>query len=239
MRNIVIDRGNTRTKAGVYDDAKKIFEDSIEGVDVEHLMRLSDEFQCKRCIISSVAQDSPETYSLLKNNMEKFVYLDEKTPLPLENLYSTPATLGRDRIAACVGANSIKPNQNILVIDVGTAVTYDIVNSKNQYVGGNISLGLEMRAEALHTFTARLPRVEVESNVNMYGTTTKSAIQSGIMLGLEYEIKGYIDRISNFYPCLSVFLTGGHSFFFENKLKSAIFAKDLLLLGLNHILNYR
>lgn len=239
MNNLVIDKGNSSIKVGVYDEAcNQLYMNRFVTLTESALLSLSDEFSCNRCIVSSVVNDLPHQYEELKARMDKFITLDEHTPLPIENLYSTPSTLGRDRLAVCVGANYIKPNQNLLVIDVGTAVTYDIVNSKNQYVGGNISLGLEMRAKAMHAFTAKLPEVKIDPEVGTYGTTTETALQSGVMRGLQYEIEGYMTCLSKIYPHLSVFLTGGGSFYFEKFFKSAIFAKDLLLLGLNRILIY-
>ena len=175
----------------------------------------------------------------LKNRAKKFIQLDENTRLPIENLYKTPETLGQDRIAACVGANFLMPDTNLLVIDAGTAITYDIVNAKNQYVGGNISPGLEMRKNALHNFTQKIPLIEITELVPAFGATTNEAILAGVVNGLIYEIEGYISLTSNVYPKLSVFLTGGDAFYFEKKLKSTIFANEnLLLVGLNRILNF-
>lgn len=239
MRNMVIDMGNTSTKVGLFDDDEIVHFQILKEFSVEELVKIAAAHSVHAAIFSSVVKVDPEALALLAKELPNFVLLDADTPLPIENLYATPKTLGCDRIAACVGANYLMPNTNLLVIDAGTAVTYDIVNSKNQYVGGNISLGLEMRAKALHDYTSKLPKVEVPNHPILCGSTTETALQAGILTGLTCEIDGFIDSFSMVYPNLSVFLTGGSTFYFERSLKNAIFANDkLLLIGLNRILTY-
>jgi len=237
--NLVIDKGNSATKVGVFENENLLYSTIFEKFGKNEAVSLFEQFGISGAILSSVTDIEPELVSYLDEVLEKFILLDEKTPLPIENLYKTPETLGKDRIAACVGANCLKPNSNLLVIDAGTAVTYDVVNNKNQYVGGNISPGLEMRKKALHTFTQKLPLIEMKDSAPLIGTTTNEAILAGIVNGLIYEMDGYISSISDVYPNLSLFLTGGDAFYFERKLKSTIFAsQNLLLTGLNRILNY-
>lgn len=240
MKTLVIDQGNTSTKVGIFDGDEMIHFQRLSAFTVNEVVQIAERFSVEASIFSSVVALDDAFVSALRFSLPRFVLLDENTPLPIGNLYATPKTLGRDRLAVCVGANYIKPNANLLVIDAGTAVTYDIVNDRNQYVGGNISLGLEMRAKALHDYTSKLPKVELPETIPMCGTTTETALQAGIMSGLVYEIDGYISSFSAVYPGLSVFLTGGSAFCFERRLKNAIFAHDnLLLLGLNRILTFR
>lgn len=235
----MIDQGNTSTKVGVFDGDDLVFFQRLPEFTVDAVVQVSQQYSVEASILSTVVALNESFLSELRSALPHFLLLDADTPLPIENLYATPKTLGRDRLAVCVGANYLKPNSNLLVIDAGTAVTYDIVNEKNQYVGGNISLGLEMRAKALHDYTSKLPKVEVPKHVQMCGTTTETALQAGILMGLTYEIDGYIDSFSAIYPNLSVFLTGGSTFYFERSLKNAIFAHDnLLQIGLNRILTF-
>jgi len=238
--NLTIDQGNTFTKIGIFEQDNLIADVAVPDNDMENkLAELFATYPIKNCILSSVIHTSPKTIDLLTSKSKKFIELNENTPLPIENLYKTPETLGKDRIAVCVGANYLKPNANLLVIDAGTAITYDVVNAKNQYVGGNISPGLEMRRKALHTFTQKLPLIEIKDSVPMLGTATNEAILAGIVNGLIYEMEGYISSLLSIYPNLSVFLTGGDVFYFEKKLKNSIFAdSNLLLVGLNRILNF-
>ncbi|MCB9018460.1 MAG: type III pantothenate kinase [Paludibacteraceae bacterium] len=240
MCNLVIDQGNSSTKIGVFDKGVLLFSERYPMFGALEIASIWSRFEVEDSILSSVVDLDSELLSLLQAKSHRFVLLDESTPLPISNLYETPKTLGRDRLAVCVGANFLKPDSNLLVIDAGTAVTYDIVNSKNQYVGGTISPGLDMRARSLHNFTKKLPLVEVKEDVGIYGTTTETALQSGVLNGLVYEMDGYVNALSSVYPDLSVFLTGGSSFYFERKLKSVIFAnQNLLLVGLNRILSFR
>jgi len=237
--NLIIDQGNSFTKIGVFLDKELLFTDFFDRFEIGYLESLFKIYPISAAILSSVANPEEAVIEYLREKTNKFILLDEQTPLPIENLYKTPKTLGKDRIAACVGANFFKPNANLLVIDAGTAITYDVVNARNQYIGGNISPGLEMRRRALHTFTQKLPLIEMKDAVPMLGATTEEAILAGIVNGLVYEMKGCISALSSVYPGLSVFLTGGDTFYFEKKLKSSIFAsRNLLLIGLNRILNF-
>jgi type III pantothenate kinase len=159
--------------------------------------------------------------------------------LPIKNKYSTPKTLGLDRIAAAVGANMLCPNTPLLIIDMGTAITYDFVNSENEFVGGNIAPGVNMRLRAMNKFTNKLPLLEARQEEKLLGNDTSSAMMAGVMRGIEFEIEGYISEIIKKNSNLSVFLTGGDVFFFEKTLKSSIFVvSNLLLIGLNEILRY-
>ena len=238
--NLIIDQGNSFTKTGIFSGEELVYTAIFKRLEEKDLESFFELYPVSAAIWSSVANPEYGVIGYLKKKLEKFVLLDENTPLPIENLYKTPETLGKDRIAACVGANYFKPNANLLVIDTGTAVTYDVLNVKNQYVGGNISPGLEMRKKALHTFTQKLPLIEIKDSAPMLGTTTDEAILAGIVNGLIYEMEGYISSFSSVYPDLSVFLTGGDTFYFEKKLKSSIFAsQNLLLVGLNRILNFK
>ena len=167
------------------------------------------------------------------------LYLGADTPLPVENLYETPRTLGYDRMAAVVGANALCPGRDLLVIDAGTCITYEFIDASGRYHGGNISPGLQMRFKALHQFTGRLPQVQAEGRLLPLGKDTDTAIRSGVLQGMEYEISGYIQTMKHKYPELLVFLTGGNEFSFDTNLKNIIFAdKFLVLKGLNRILNY-
>lgn len=255
MMNLVIDQGNSSAKVAVFDTQKEegkngtekeredagkmVYYQKYELFSVAEAKKLCEKFPIGQAIISTVMNDDDELNGYLKERLYRFVRLDNETPLPIEIRYKTPQTLGRDRVAVCVGANYLKPNRNLLVIDAGTAITYDIVNSKNQYVGGNISLGIEMRRQALHTFTAKLPLVEVEDDEPLVGTTTEEAIASGIVNGVTCEMQGYIDEVSSVYPDLLLFLTGGSGKCFEKRIKKTIFANPKLVhIGLNRILTF-
>ncbi len=238
--NLVLDFGNTKIKAAVFSETNEIVEFFTWDAYSE---RVIDEIKAKYLIenvlLCSVVAVSEEIKQHLKSNFSFYIKLDSSTKLPIKNNYSTPHTLGLDRIAAAVGANMICPNTPLLVIDMGTAITYDFVNSSNEYEGGNIAPGVNMRLKAMNHYTNKLPLLEAREEKRLLGNDTTSAMMAGVMRGIEFEIEGYISEIKKKNSNLSVFLTGGDVFFFEKTLKSSIFVvSNLLLIGLNEILRY-
>jgi type III pantothenate kinase len=159
------------------------------------------------------------------------------TPLPIKNNYATPKSLGKDRLAAAVGAWSLFPNQNSLSIDVGTAIKFDLINQASEYIGGSISPGISLRFQSLHNFTAKLPLVQYKNSHPLIGFDTETSILSGVLNGINSEIDGLIELYKVQYPDLKIILSGGDSIYFENNLKSNIFAvSNLVQIGLNEIL---
>ncbi len=238
--NLVIDIGNTRTKFSVFNRGEVLITVPVEEFKPEHIDVLKKEYlDLNRAILSSTQGCSEELRIALQNNFEIFIELNEDTPLPVQNCYQTKETLGRDRIAAAVGAFDLYPGTNCLIIDAGTAITYDIINDKKQYLGGNISPGIDMRFKALHRFTAKLPLVESEELNKLYGTTTEEAIRAGVQNGVVFEVDGAIEVFKEFYRNLNVIITGGDVEFFDKKLKNSFFVHfNLIALGLNRILEY-
>ena len=138
-----------------------------------------------------------------------------------------------------MGANNIFPDTNVLVIDLGTAITFDLVNNKNQYLGGTISPGLNLRFKALNQFTDQLPLLEKREKFDIIGNDTHSAIISGVQTGIKFEIEGYIHQLQNDYDRLKTILTGGDAIFFDKMLKNTIFVNlNLNFVGLNIILEF-
>ena len=178
----------------------------------------------------------------LKKSIPLVIQLDENTPLPLKNGYATPKTLGYDRLAVAVGANYLHPDKPLLIIDAGTAITYEFVSEDNTYCGGNIAPGVSMRMRSMHDYTQKLPLLEpcqTDVPAGAMGDNTHDAMCWGVIVGMTYEIEGYIDAMKAKYPSILIFLTGGDAFFFERRLKSSIFvSQNLLLLGLYCILRY-
>jgi type III pantothenate kinase len=237
--NVCIDKGNSSTKVGVFDQNTLIDTFTFGIFDAKTIQNIFEKFPVDACIFSSVVDDNKEIVDFLQSKTEKTVVLSHETQLPIQNRYKTPQTLGKDRLAAVVGAAFLKPNCDILVIDAGTAITYDFIDAEGNYRGGNIAPGLQMRLRALHEFTSKLPLVEAETETPLLGINTRSAIISGAIYGIVFEIDGYINELKYKYPQLSTFLTGGSTFYFDTKLKSAIFAeKNLVLIGLNRILQH-
>lgn len=237
--NLVIDIGNTSTKLAVFEGNTMVEVFTETGQSVAELPRLMTKCNIEQGIIATVVGVDPDVLEQLKKLPFPILWLDENTSLPVVNLYESPKTLGYDRIAAVVGAYDQYPGRNILVIDAGTAITYEFIDAAGQYQGGNISPGVNMRFKALNQYTSRLPLVSPEGRRLAMGKDTETAIRAGVMEGVKYEIQGYIMSLMHKYPELLVFLTGGDEFSFDSKLKNIIFADRFLVLkGLNRILNY-
>lgn len=237
--NLCIDLGNSSAKIGIFDGDILMHSFSVQALSNEDIEEILGKWKINASIISSVRNDNAALTLNLKKRLQSVIELTHGTPVPIENSYSTPETLGKDRLAAVVGASFLKPDTNLLVIDAGTAITYDFIDSEKKYHGGNIAPGLEMRLRALHEFTQKLPLVEPISETPELGYDTETALASGAIYGIVFEIDGYIGSLKNKYPGLSTYLTGGSTFYFYNKLKNAIFAeKNLVLIGLNRILKY-
>jgi type III pantothenate kinase len=191
-------------------------------------------------ILSSVRNENHDLHLFLNNHLDNYIYLDSQTPVPIENLYQTKETLGKDRLAAIVGANFLYPDKDLLVIDAGSAITFDFINAQGQYFGGNIAPGLSMRFRALHEYTSKLPLQSQEEGIPLLGRNTKEAIIAGVQNSIVFETDAYIETIKGIHPGLISLLTGGDAKFFDNKLKNSIFVvSNLVHIGLNRILNFR
>jgi len=237
--NLTIDIGNTRTKLGFFADGRLMNKIVWEKWKIEDLKNLLDNHSAENIICSTVRPVNWEVIQYLSSK-SFFLNLDETTPLPIQNLYETPKTLGRDRLAAVVGARALYPGQDCLVIDAGTCITYDIIDARGNYLGGNISPGLKMRLQAMHQFTASLPLVAAKENIGMdIGKNTKQAIQIGGEMGNVLEMEAWILYFQDKFVGINTILTGGDAEYFAKRLKTKIFANsNLVLIGLNKILNY-
>ncbi len=241
MYNLIVDAGNSSIKMFVFSDGEII--KYVKCHKIEELMPaladLSLSQQISRCIISSVSVDSRKIADAFGSAFPVLIF-DKSTNIPINIRYKTPETLGSDRVAAVVGAVSRFPKRNILVIDSGTAITYDIVTENGDYLGGNISVGLKSRFRALHNFTEKLPLLMVDKSLDsLYGSNTTEALTIGVQNGMIYEVEGFIKAFSEKFDNLLVVFTGGDSFFFDIKINFCTFAEpNLVALGLNEILEY-
>jgi type III pantothenate kinase len=238
--NLIIDIGNSQAKVAIFNNRRILKNIIYDQFNEELLLELKAEYpELTYAILCSVADRDEKLIEILKKEFELLIELDYQTPIPIENLYESKESLGQDRLAAAVGANYLFPGSDILVIDAGTAITYDVVDSQNRYLGGNISPGLETRFRSLHEFTQKLPLVEVADEWPLIGKNTEEAIRAGVQAGVLFEMDTMIDRIRDQWIDCKVVLTGGDSFFFDQKLKNTIFVMfELTLLGLNRILEY-
>lgn len=237
--NLVIDIGNTRRKLAVFKGDQLVTSKSTS----DDLIQIIEQFKfqfpdMKSAILSTVVKVDIHLIQYLKTNFN-FLQFNHKTPIPIKNLYKTPETLGKDRLAAAVGAKIVYPKNNVLVIDAGSSITYEILTKYGEYMGGIISPGIHLRAKALNQFTDQLPLVQPKKNVKLIGTDTESCLQSGIINGSIAEVNSMIADFSKEFNDLKIILTGGDAIYFEKSLKYNIFASEnLVLQGLNYILEF-
>jgi len=237
---LIIDVGNTYVKFAIFND-----DDIVDKITCETnrfifgvRKTLSNHSNVNKAIISSVGK-LPKSKIATLQSLVDLVIVNSDLNFPFTNKYSTPKTLGADRLALVCAAIKKYPNTNTLVIDAGTCVTYDFVTSNKNYLGGAISPGIRLRYKALNNLTANLPLLDTSKPESIIGDSTENSIHSGVVCGIIKEIDGVVKEYSKKYKDLTVILTGGDTEFLSNQLKSSIFANsNFLLEGLNYILQY-
>lgn len=238
--NLIVDVGNSFVKIAVYESKTLIFKGTFKNFDVLNQLQsiIVDFPDIKNAIYSSVGCLSDSVLSYLKVNFE-LVFLSHNLNTPFVNKYNTPQSLGVDRIALATAATVDFPGKNVLVIDAGTCITYDFKNFHEEYLGGAISPGLEMRYKSLNYFTKELPLLKLVNVEDLIGNDTESSMHSGVINGMISEIDGVIDRYKAKFDDLTIVLTGGDAEFLSLRLKNSIFANSNFLLdGLNHLLEF-
>jgi type III pantothenate kinase len=228
---LAVDIGNTKIKAAVFEGnvlAEKFTFDKEEWREsIEKILKKFPE--ARQTILSSVGKDDDELFLWLKGNTN-LTAVNHASLFPFTNKYATPATLGIDRMVLAAGAVLQYPGQNRLIIDAGTCITYDFVDSNDNYLGGAISPGLQMRYTAMHTFTAKLPLLYPEMPQDYIGNSTNESMHSGAALGLLHELQGFMNQYGKQYQEVTIILTGGDADFLAKRLKNTIFANSNFLL---------
>jgi type III pantothenate kinase len=238
--NLIFDIGNTSTKIAVYDGEEKKTSLLTKQFSWHKLQEIFSQYSDKidKAIVSTVRNTPEYVIDMATLGIPYVQVLSHKTKLPFKNEYETPETLGPDRIAAVAGAFHMFPGRNVLIIDAGSAVTYDYLSGKT-YKGGNISPGLIMRFRALHRFTGKLPLGSTLEKYSSTGKNTLEAITAGVTDGLIYEINEYIRTFQEKNIDSMVILTGGDSGYLKDRISYKInYQPDLVLTGLNYILEY-
>lgn len=230
MNKLVIDVGNTLVKGGLFNEKGELAK-----IEVAHsIHEIIEKFETANLnyvYLSSVKKLSEINISI------PFGVLDDKSILPFKNLYKTPETLGRDRIAAVAAASVLYPHTPVLILDIGTCMTIDFINASNEYLGGNISPGINMRLKAMNLLTDKLPLSSKDCETDFLGDSTLSALANGAIVGMSNEIEGYIVNFMLNYPDLKVVFCGGDAIFFEKRVKNKIFADpNFVLQGLYQLL---
>ena len=237
----VIDEGNSLTKIAAYKSDEWLFFDQIETL---------SEFFLRQCVHNFSTQNKPKalfistkkTYIQQQKILSRFFDLmifSHQTSVPINNLYETPATLGLDRLASVTGASSLFENCNVLVIDAGTCITYDFIDAQKNYHGGGIIPGLQMKLQALHNFTGKLPLVPLNTAKKLCGRNTEEAILAGAINVTLLGLDALITYFKQQYADLKTVICGGNTEIVQNSLKNDTFAKPkLVLYGLKQILDF-
>jgi type III pantothenate kinase len=235
--NLSIDLGNTYAKTGLFSEGKLV--EANWNLTYQELVDYVQSIHPQYIMTSSVSYSEEQLMDEFSKITPDIYLLKSTTPVPISKLYYTPETLGADRVAAAIGAKVLYPQNNCLVIDMGTCITYDLVDENNNFQGGIISPGVRMRFKAMNTFTKRLPLLEPEEIPSLIGKNTKHAMRSGVMNGLLAEINGLIEEYGKVLTNINVILCGGDATYFANRIKYPNFVvPELVLIGLNRILEY-
>ena len=237
---LTIDVGNTNVKVAVFKQFnltdKFVFQKNNFQNNFQIIFKKYPNHS--KAILSSVSMLDEKDIVWLKNQIE-IIEINANSVFPFTNKYTTPNTLGTDRMVLAAGAVIEYPNQNILIIDAGTCVTYDFITNKKEYLGGAISSGLRLRYQSLYNYTDKLPLLQNNTPDNFIGNSTAQSIHSGVVNGLCYEIEGFISEFSVKNEQFTIILTGGDAIFLANRLKSTIFAdENFLLKSLHQLYTY-
>ncbi|HSD08590.1 type III pantothenate kinase [Flavobacterium sp.] len=238
---LAVDVGNTRIKAAVFEGSTMlesfVFLKNELKINIQNILKKYK--KTTHLVVSSVSDIEKQSFLDFENHINvHFVSHDDA--FPFVNKYKTPRTLGVDRMVLAAGATLQFPEQNRLVIDAGTCITYDFIDASNAYLGGAISPGLKLRYAALHNFTAKLPLLDLEEPEYFIGKSTTESLHSGVVNGMVYEIEGFIEEYRKAYPNFIIILTGGDTVFLAKRLKNTIFANsNFLLESLNQIFQYK
>jgi type III pantothenate kinase len=238
---LTIDVGNTRIKGAVFENYNTLEYFVFPEKEIqEKITAIIKKYQkITHLVVASVGNIEKDTFLRFENKL-KVWFISHDDVFPFTNNYSTPKTLGIDRMVLASGATLQFQGKNRLVIDAGTCITYDFIDQNDMYHGGAISPGLRLRYESLHNYTEKLPLLTLENPKNTIGDSTAQSIHSGVVNGLTYEIQGFIEEYSVRYSNFIIILTGGDTDFLAKRLKNTIFANsNFLLESLNQIFQYK
>lgn len=236
MLNLVIDMGNSRIKAGLFQNSQLVRE--LICSDLPTLGQQLAGVEIQNVLVSSVRAEAGEIPRFVPVAGKHLVF-SAQTPVPIQNGYGTPGTLGVDRLAAAVGAAHLFPQEHCLVMDAGTCITYDVLDAAGVFQGGVISPGIQMRYQAMHTFTGKLPLLNGHALPTLPARNTADAMRGGVLYGVLAEAEGIMQHYEQRYNPLKVILCGGDAPFFESTVKARIFViPELVLIGLNRILEH-
>ena len=234
--NLVLDVGNSLLKIALFEKSELIQKLKFSENYKKNTEDIISKYKVTHSIISNVGRIDDSIINILKESTN-LLLVSNQLKIPFKNLYKSKNTLGQDRLALVSAAAFNFPNENVLIVDVGSCITYDFKNNNNEYLGGGISPGISMRFKSLNTFTSNLPLIDFDSIYQLIGNNTKNSITSGVVNGTISEINGIIQQYREEFKNIRIILTGGDSNFLLKKIKNTIFAdRNFLLIGLNKLL---
>lgn len=234
--NLVLDVGNSLLKIALFEKSELIQKFKFSENYKRNIEDIISKYKVTHSIISNVGRIDDSIINILKESTN-LLLVSNQLKIPFKNLYKSKNTLGQDRLALVSAAAFNFPNENVLIVDVGSCITYDFKNNNNEYLGGGISPGISMRFKSLNTFTSNLPLIDFDSIYQLIGNNTKNSITSGVVNGTISEINGIIQQYREEFKNIRIILTGGDSNFLLKRIKNTIFAdRNFLLIGLNKLL---
>lgn len=234
--NLVLDIGNSLLKAGIFKNNNLINYCEFNKDYFLNVKSILDNNPISHSIASNVSESNNKLIELLSNKTN-LIEFNSSLNVPFKNCYQSKNTLGKDRIALVSNASKEYPKENVLLIDLGSCITFDFLNNKNEYLGGSISPGLRMRYKSLNNYTANLPLLDPKEIDYFIGKNTEDSIHSGIINGIISELNSTVEKYKSQYKKIRIILTGGDSKFLFKKIKSGIFANsNFLIFGLNFLI---
>ncbi|MDR0792584.1 MAG: type III pantothenate kinase [Chitinophagaceae bacterium] len=228
ITTLCFDFGNTRLKYGVFEGKNFVEEVFLENDSVESITEALTKYNPQKTILSSVINHNPQIETLLAQQ-SKFHLVGADSKMPIIVPTGNARSIGADRLALLMGAINEAPHKHNLIIGLGSCITYNFINKFNQFLGGSISPGLQMRFKSMHDFTAKLPLQTPDWNFPLVGYDTRTNLLSGVILGMSLEIDGVVNAYAEKYSKFNVFMTGGDMKFFLPQLKNQIIADANLL----------
>lgn len=225
---LTADIGNTSITLGLFEEDAIVEEYRLASdkdlslEEYEVLLRtLFKDFNIGGCIISSVVEELTQKFKIAVDNVFKLnsIILSTDINTGVKIALDIPKEAGADRIANAAGAYVLYKHP-VIVVDFGTATTFDIVNGSGEFIGGIIAPGLNLQLKALNKFTSKLPRIEVALSNSAIGHNTTDAILSGVLRGSASMIDGLIEQCEKELGERAVIVaTGGYSGLIANYLK--------------------
>ena len=233
--NLTIDIGNTHTKLGFFDGLELQLTQKFSSAEIIPWQSILNTHKITHSILSHVGNARLDLETLYNNT--RCLEVHHKLQLPFTSDYNPFTNLGIDRVVGLAAAANSFPHENVLIIDAGTCITYDLITAKAHHIGGVISPGLMMRYQSMHRFTHQLPNLEIQEPSSFPSTNTEAAMHHGVISSVIAEMEAFISRFETSIPIFRIILTGGDAGFLSKRLKNGILAdENFLAIGLNLLL---